>query len=298
MEDRQSIPIVKTPDEFEGLLKTGYHGIANVNLNSAMVEHMLTRNSANRKSKRESVAAYIASFLSHGYYPVGLMCVADDGTLLDGQHRLLALESIAKNGRTVDAWQYVQFGTPRERMADIDNGVVRSFSDTLRITGVIDDTRIASALRTYASFTCPVARIKFTAAELADIYNADFKHVLELGNFGCAVNVKNESGKRDYRPAPWVIAAFRLCQKKYGTERVDQAYDEMYTGTDLRQPMVWFRNYLVVHRGQLHVHGRTAAGLKLFGILFGAVGKCLNGEQCISYIRPAKLGLVVNGIEF
>ena len=297
MEPNKTIPIVTTPEEFEKLITDGFIGIANVRLDNKIVNLMLTRNSANRKPKNESVMAYVSTFTKYGYESIALMSVASDGTLLDGQHRLLALQAIYKNGVNLDAWNYVNFGVPKERMADIDNGVARSYRDTLQLMGVVTSCNYASAVRFYASLISPINRVKFSAAELAELWEKDFKQVLEIGTFSHIAGT-GLTAQYNYKPVSWVIAGFRLCQKKFGTEQMQEVYKQFYAGTDLQSPMVYFRNFIVTHKGECKLSRRSGLAQKYLGILFGAVQKAIKEEVCNSYIRPAKLGIEINGIEF
>lgn len=298
MSERQSIPIVTTPGELEALLQDGYKGVANVNLNADVVQAMLAKNSINRPIKQESVKMYAQSFATRGYESLSMMCITDSGVLLDGQHRLTALSMLHKRGVNVTAWQFVNIGVSVDRMADIDNGVARSLRDGLYLTGKITNKQMISAVRLYAIITSPTSRVKFSAAELAKIYDDDFSQVLELGDFGYMPMTGDCCG-RGMRPAPFVVTCFRLLQIKYGTDAIRRVYNHFYSGTDLKDPMVYFRNYLVTHKGEYRIYScNSPMTRKLMGTLFGAAKKLLNDEPWGGYIRPTTIDLTINGNDF
>ncbi|ADG97657.1 hypothetical protein Srot_1186 [Segniliparus rotundus DSM 44985] len=68
--------------------------------------------------------------------------VAADGTLLDGQHRLSA---IVKSG--VRLKLLLVTGLPKDSQHVMDSGAKRTVADALRIDGVPDATKVASAAR-------------------------------------------------------------------------------------------------------------------------------------------------------
>lgn len=298
MEKTTMIPVVTTGESLKVLVKTNYSGLANVQLNKETVSYLLGLNIKNRKIKKHSVDAYVSSFQKFGYESIGLMLISDAGDLMDGQHRLTAVEQLFNRGMVIDAWQVVKFGVKSSRMVDIDNGVPRTLRDTLVLNNVVSDAKYATALRTFAIITSPQFRIKFTAAELEEIYNNEFKDVFEIGDF-LSFPGSGIIGIRSYRPAPWVITAFRLCQMKYGTENMKKVYDQFYNCQDLGCPMAYFRNTLLTNKGKfrfsVQVTGETQ---RVLGLFFSAVQKCIVDERVKSHLRPTKLGLTIQGNEF
>ena len=219
MEPQSRMPIITRSSEIQEMIEQGFNGVANVCLNKDTIEFLLSLNKNNRRIKKESVNAYIHSFQTTGYACINLMHVSKFGELADGQHRLLALRSLCNSGFIKESWQLVKFGTTEITKLDIDNGVSRSFKDTLKLNGFVTDRILTSSLRQYAVLMSSTNRTKFTANELKDIYEDDFKQVLELGDFNCIHNLQLLGG-RSYRPAPWVVSIFRICQKCYGNEKI------------------------------------------------------------------------------
>lgn len=67
--------------------------------------------------------------------------IANDGTLLNGQHRLSA---IVESGVTIPA--LVVTGLPTEALRNLDTGIRRNLSDVLALKGELDTTALAAAL--------------------------------------------------------------------------------------------------------------------------------------------------------
>lgn len=294
------IPIVTNSEQLDDLIfKDEYKGLANVLLNRENVDYLLSLNTSNRNIKTHSVVAYVNAFEKRGYESIGLMLVSDRGVLADGQHRLTALQRLFNKGCNIGAWQVFRFGFSESRTVDIDNGVSRTYKDALALAGVLKDSKYAAALRTYAMLTAPNYRVKFTAAELIDIYERDFKYVFDIGTFQTFPGSGGLQGEKGYRPAPWVITAFRICQKKFGTENMKTVYEQFYNGTNLKDPMVFFRNKLLTSRGKFRFGVRSdGKTIEMLGCLFNAVQKCLDGCSDVKVLRSTKLNFSINGIDF
>lgn len=297
MQPQTNIPTVETPEQVDAYIASRFDGVANVRLGAEMVEHLLSLNKGNRRIKDGSVTAYVQSFQKTGYACINLMHISTDGELADGQHRLLALKKLYDNGQDIgEVWQLVKFGTTDSVKMDIDNGVSRTFRDALKLNGYVTDTGVASALRVYAAMTSTSFRNKFTAIELRDIYEEDFKEVLEIGNFLCIRNIQLV-GSHSYRPAPWIIAGFRICQKHFGTDKMRDVYAEYYNGDDMNLPMVRFRNWTIINRNNIRFHSDNNLGKQVLGYLFYAVKKSVNGER-IQKLYSTPLGATINGKNF
>lgn len=110
-----------------------------------MARQWLQANSNNRRIKKSLVARIKADIESGNWQmthqPIAL---AEDGQLLDGQHRLAA---IAASGMVVPLM--VATNCPQETFAVIDSGAKRTVSDSLHVDGIKNAKHIAAAIRTY-----------------------------------------------------------------------------------------------------------------------------------------------------
>lgn len=112
----------------------------------AKAGRMLEQNRRNRKLTRKAVLA-LAEAIRRGEWQINGEAIkfADDGRLLDGQHRLNA---IVEAGTPVDT--LVVRGLNSDVFKTIDTGRVRKSNDVLSVRGVKYATGCGTALRTLA----------------------------------------------------------------------------------------------------------------------------------------------------
>jgi hypothetical protein len=109
----------------------------------------------------------------------------EDGNLINGQHRLLALTVTGKG-----SWLYTMKNVPRDALALIDNGKPRSVADALTFNGNNKKaTLLGSVIRHY--ILVQTGRLyrnssehKVSNAEVVDLVNAhpEFEVACDLGN--------------------------------------------------------------------------------------------------------------------
>ena len=109
----------------------------------AIAEQMLGHNTHNRPPRPQAVAAYTRDMAAGDWRWTGdPIRFADDGTLLDGQHRLIA---IVQSGETIPL--LVLRGLDRSAQENIDGGVPRKFSDVLSLRGEMSAVGLAALVR-------------------------------------------------------------------------------------------------------------------------------------------------------
>lgn len=103
-------------------------------------QELLSRNTMNR-SVKEAVVRRYADDMTRGFWKRNgeTIKIANDGTILDGQHRLLA---VIKSG--VPLVTEVTTGLDKDSIYTIDCGSARSSSDSLKIEGVKNYRAVAS----------------------------------------------------------------------------------------------------------------------------------------------------------
>lgn len=111
-----------------------------------LAEEYLAKNTHNRNIRQNRVNAY-ATDMKNGDWQFNGDAVrfAKDGTLLDGQHRLLA---IIQSGVTVQ--MLVIRGLTDSTQHTMDTGAHRSFADVLKLRGEANYVGLASAVRSIA----------------------------------------------------------------------------------------------------------------------------------------------------
>lgn len=296
MEPQTVIPLAHTSGELKGIIGTHFKGYVNVLLTPDTVDYLLSINSSNRNVKTPSVNAYAVDFEHTGYESIALMTIDDSGRFSDGQHRLLALKKLFNSGwNPQPIWQLVNLSVSQKRTGSIDNGVVRSATDTLVMHGTVPNLKIARGLKTYALLCYPKLR-KTTVNLLEEIYVNDFHEILELGEIR---SVPQNSGS-SYDTPQWVIAGFRVIQKAFGTENARKAFNEFYTGDSLELPMVRYRSFLLTNRyAKADKRIRPWSSDMNCGLakLFYAANACITGKK-ISVLRGMKLGIQIYEREF
>jgi hypothetical protein len=115
-------------------------GIAMVS--PARAEEILVRNTRNRNLRRDYVSK-LAGAMTRGEWVVNgePIQLAEDGTLLNGQHRLSA---VVEAGVTVP--MLIVQGLPAKSRQTMDAGTRRNLSDVLALHGEKDTTNLAAAI--------------------------------------------------------------------------------------------------------------------------------------------------------
>lgn len=103
----------------------------------------LEKNIMNRKVRMSSVEAYARDMMS-GDWQINSQAIAfaEDGVLLDGQHRLMACVMANVPFETL-----IVRGISKEAMPTIDTGAMRTYSDNLKMRGIGNSRNIAAAVR-------------------------------------------------------------------------------------------------------------------------------------------------------
>lgn len=160
----------------------------------------LKENSQNR-NVRQSHVDFLASEMLNGRWVTTHqgVCIAEDGVLLDGQHRLLA---VAQSGVTVDIM--VTTGSDKSVMPVTDQGMVtRSVGDTLYLLDGVKDASIkTAACRTIVSMCGYFQNYKISVG-LARIVIDEFGNEIDF----------TLDAVRVFKPAKvgWIIGTLSFC---------------------------------------------------------------------------------------
>ncbi|MBS2554544.1 hypothetical protein KGQ19_47595 [Catenulispora sp. NL8] len=186
----------------------------------AMAEQLLGYNDSNR-GLRDGVTAAYARDLTAGRWDFNgeTIKIADDGTLIDGQHRL---EAIVRSG--VAAPCLVVTGLPRTAQKTIDTGARRTFGDELGWRGEKHANTLAAVLRRIvlweADYRLKAGRFRPSEAEMDAALEAhpDARNSAEFGDSKGSAAVLSASQmafahwlltQRDAMSAAWFMD--RLC---------------------------------------------------------------------------------------
>lgn len=120
-----------------------------IDVDAATAERILSGNLANRKVKENHLKGLSTDWALNNYKFNGApILIAEDGTLLDGQHRLLA---VIRSGVTVP--MLVIRGFRNETQTTVDTGVKRNVADILQLRGEKNSTSLASITRLAMAWT-------------------------------------------------------------------------------------------------------------------------------------------------
>jgi len=133
-----------------------------------IAKELLSRNSGNR-SVSDAHVNRLAKQMSNNQFDLNgdAIRITDDGSLIDGQHRLSAC---VKSG--VPFQSLVVRGLPKKAFLTIDQGKRRSHGDTLSALGEKNGKDISSALKIierYFTAGLPVGRRSFTNSDMVEL---------------------------------------------------------------------------------------------------------------------------------
>lgn len=205
-----------------------------------LAKSWLARNTRNRKVIESSVVDYTAA-IKEGWFKTTHqgIAIAPDGTLLDGQHRLLAVVRA-----DMPVTMQVSFNVPTDSMEAIDTGNIRRAHDVLQIA---DGTESTTALRA----ACTTARRLLRETLVGKRGRISVHELrLSLADHGAdAAAVLALLGKRHDRigQAP-LVAALTIVHKVFPSE-VNAFAELVHKGSDLpdRHPALALRNFVLVN---------------------------------------------------
>jgi hypothetical protein len=113
-----------------------------------MAKSLLEKNKNNRSVKMPLVLRYANEMINDNWNEntAEMIKITDEGNVIDGQHRLMA---VVKSNKSV--FFYVAYGLSQEAFKYLDTGSVRTAGDVLKIDGVRNYNNIAAIISAYHS---------------------------------------------------------------------------------------------------------------------------------------------------
>lgn len=141
-------------DTLHAAIKSGLPGVHQYDMSPADAEKLLELNVHNRKKRNVSQGQYAADML-HGRWKFAADTVkfGQNGNLLDGQHRLLALASLAEEVPDLRIKFLLVTGVENDAQMVMDQGSRRTAGDNLGLKGVPHPNEIVAAARIYILWT-------------------------------------------------------------------------------------------------------------------------------------------------
>lgn len=211
-----------------------------------MAKRWLESNTNNRPVNEYNLDLVVMEMNRQNFHITGeSIKFAEDGSLLDGQHRLLA---IVKSGQSVK--MLIVRGLEKAAFKYIDTGRKRNAGDVLGIEGVKNPSQIASIVKFVISFNrgqYSAATYRITARKSTRITNAD---ISEFFN-------KNKADVYDSYPYGFnrynkviqgtTLAAFHFLFKKINDVQADDFCHKVATGDELAKdsPILLLRQRLL-----------------------------------------------------
>jgi hypothetical protein len=245
-------------------MQSGGKGITHevVDLTPAMAEELLKRNTHNRSLSDREVLKW-ATEMEQGRwrYNGEAIKISDDGTILDGQHRLTALTLCI--GVTIKV--LIVSGLPADTQMTMDQGKKRKASDQLCLNGFRVDNSSAAALKQFILWDENLFHAR-TATQEARTTAPKIVAWVEA-NHDMAQLITDA---HKFRGIPIKAS---VMQAAYGiivcsTEQTIDVVDEFFgrcadgVGLELNSPILTLRNRLVKIRSErLHITERDLIGL-------------------------------------
>lgn len=190
-------------------------------------KEMLAHNSHNRPIRRKAIDNY-ARLMRESKWGEGdsQIVFAEDGTLLNGQHRLMAV--VASD--THQAFD-IKRGAPMESQNLMDVGIVRRAGDALTLAGFRDGGITAAAIKLACSLEQGTTDryIKFSSSEIVE-FAAMNPDIFD------AVSLARRTYEQTRFPAPGITSGvYFVMAKHYGWESVFQFADAYSYGSGLAE---------------------------------------------------------------
>lgn len=236
-------------------------------------KQMLEANTCNRNVRQSKVDEYAAAMTLGRWHSTGQGIIfLDDGSLGDGQHRLLA---IVQSGLTFHI--PVARGVPVSSMAGIDIGAKRSVADFVHLHHGVKNANVVCAA-TKAIFSLCFSYQNYTI-------NAELMKI-GIDAFGDLINETAYIIKKT-PPAnkAWVIGSIAFAQKSF-PEIKDFAHI-VATGEDAKKgnPALSFRNWLISGNSQYIIKSYKAGA---YESLFNCMNAFVSGRQLSQVKRGAE----------
>lgn len=206
---------------------------------------ILAKNTLNRTS-RPTLVAQIAADISAGRWQLTpqTCSIAIDGTLLDGQHRLMA---IVKSGQAVPLMLAVN--CPPEIFSAIDTGLSRTPGDLLKIEGAPNYNNVAALIRAATLYkqvphlTWTNKCIALSKQEILNIYKSDPASWVQSACWN-----KNRRSCKIAHPTAVATLHYLCHQKSLETGELVSSYIKQFTSGELLasgSPILAIRNYML-----------------------------------------------------
>jgi hypothetical protein len=220
-------------------------------------QEYLEHNTRNRRVRKRTVYFYARQMQEGEWAANGEPIIfSQDGTLLDGQHRLMACVEANKSFRTL-----VVRGAPDDAFTTIDQSIPRSGGDVVGLAGISHANRKAAAARIImaideadAKGLRPNLGTKRSLAETLECVQANDKWLDD----SCTI-IRQEQGPSICKP-PAVFAACHTLFARKNRKKADAFFEQLTSGTGLKKtdPVYKLRSVLIMVHNQPNVRRKKS----------------------------------------
>jgi len=227
-----SIP--RKPKPYSGPVKTAVEWIT-----PERAELWLIHNTHNRNVNETIVKRIARDIENENFHLNGeTIKISDDGTIIDGQHRLWAIV-----GAETGVWSVVVTGLPLSAQESVDRVKVRNISDALRMRGEVNSNVLAGAIAGAIILQSPtpsdVARAWPSVDEALEYYGLH-PEIKESVRYG-------ENLTRVVKTSSTIASALHHIFAKIDEEDANAFFDSLTTGLNLTNdsPVYKLRDFMV-----------------------------------------------------
>jgi hypothetical protein len=206
---------------------------------------LLDKNTMNRPISTDNLNVLIAEMTRKNFRVTGeSIKVAQDGTLLDGQHRL---QAIAKSGITVK--MLVVRGLETDAFKYIDTGRKRLASDVLAIEGIKNPTKMAAMAKFIVNFKRGkhFASADYKNRRAAFLTNADIAAFVEKNHESMLDSYPYGFNKHNKLVSPATLSALHFILKDINDAQADDFCHKLSVGIGIQneEPIYVLRQFLL-----------------------------------------------------
>lgn len=141
-------------DTLYAAIKSGLPGVHQYDMSPADAEKLLELNVHNRKKRSVSQEQYAADMKSGRWkFAADTVKFGQNSNLLDGQHRILALASLAEEAPDLRIKFLLVTGVENDAQMVMDQGARRTAGDNIGLQGISSPNEIVAAARLYILWT-------------------------------------------------------------------------------------------------------------------------------------------------
>lgn len=207
----------------------------------AMAEILLRGNKHNRPLRRAHLNTLVRAIKRGEWIMTGNgIAFADDGQLIDGQHRLMA---IIEANQPVESMVYV--GISKEAFKTTDLGKKRGAADIAALMGFVNYVTVGSAAILLYLYNNNAVKSGYYG-----VSNTAIETVLRMHRAGLDYSALVARKAADILP-PGIGAFCHFLFSTIDMELAERFFDQLATGADLplNSPILWLRNRLLFNRG-------------------------------------------------